>query len=176
MYVQVPEIVSYAQRKLIRLIEERNFAPAARSYGITVSNISSLYRMATGKITPSFIMIFNLRQHIAPVEWFYDEDEKLPEKKKLNPLYTCFTRRFRQHIIRHPTVGIKYLEELFLQGELNGFCRERGLNYSTVYGYSVKRKRYDGVTGYHSRPGYGFIKKVRAVIHPDDWFMFPEEV
>jgi hypothetical protein len=175
MLVEVPFPMVYAQRRLVTLIEERKFTSAARSYGITASNVSSLYRMATGKIGPSYIMIFNLRRHIAPVEWFYDEDEKLPESRRFTPAYTCFDRRARQHIIRYPTVGVARLEGLILAGGLQSLCRANGLQYRTVYGYAVKRWRHDGIAGYHARPSYGVMRKLRDIIHPDEWFFFPEE-
>jgi hypothetical protein len=132
--------------------------------------------MATTKISPSFIIMFSLRQHIAPVEWFYEENEKLPEKKVFKPKYAYFDRRARQHIIRYPTIAVEYLEGLFRRRKLQEFCREQGMRYSTVYGYAIKRKRQDGIMGYGSRPGYGVIRKLRGVIHPDDWFVFPEEL
>jgi hypothetical protein len=175
MYVTVSGPVSYARRRLVTLIEERRFTSTARSYGVTASNVSSLYRMAVGKIGPSFIMIFNLRRHLAPVEWFYDEDEKLPEKKEFKPLYACFDRRARQHIIRKPTLGAARLEGLILAGELQKLCRAKGLQYRTVYGYAVKRRRHDGIAGYHARPSYSVMRKLRDIIHPDEWFFFPEE-
>jgi hypothetical protein len=175
MYVQVPEIVSHAQRKLIGLIEERRFTATARSYGLTASNIALLYRMAVGKIQPSFVMIFNLRGHIAPAEWFYDETEKLPGQQAFHPKYACFDRRARQHFIRYPTPAVAYLEGLFREGKLQVFCGEEGLTYAMVYGYAVKRKRPDGITGYHARPGYGVIRKLREKIPPEHWFIFPEE-
>jgi hypothetical protein len=175
MYVKILEPVSYARRRLITLIEERRFTAAARSYGIAASNISSLYRMAVGKIGPSFIMVFNLRRDIAPIEWFYNEGETLPKKKKFTPAYACFDRRARRHIIRKPTVGVARLEGLILAGGLQSLCRANGLQYRTVYGYAVKRRRHDGVAGYHARPSYGVMRKLRGVIHPDEWFFFPEE-
>lgn len=176
MYVQVPDIVTHAQRELIKLIEGRRFAGTARSYGIRASNIPSLYRMATGKTEPSFVMMFNLRQYLAPEAWCYDETEKLPERRKFKPKYACFDGRTRRHIILNPTVAAAYLEEIYLNGGLQGFCGEQGLSYAAVYGYAVKRKRYDGIMGYHCRPGYRVIRKLRNVIHPDDWFIFPEEL
>jgi hypothetical protein len=176
MYVPVPDIVTHAQRKLITLIERRQFSGVARSYGIRASNIPSLYRMAIGKIAPSFVMMFNLRHYIAPVEWCYDETEGLPERRKFKPKYAYFDRRARQRLIRYPTAAVAYLEDIYLKGGLQGFCGEQGLGYATVYGYAVKRKRHDGVLGYHARPGHRVIRKLRGVIHPDDWFIFPEEI
>lgn len=175
MYVKIPVPVSHAQRRLIRLIENREFTGVVRSYGISPSNVTFLYRMATGQRQASFIMIFNLRQHIEPAEWFYDENEKLPKKKRINSQYACFDYRARQHIIKYPTLGVVRLENLFQEGKLQGFCRENGVDYRTLYGHAVQRKRHDGITGYHSRPGYGVIRKLRDIIHPDDWFIFPEE-
>jgi hypothetical protein len=175
MYAEVLGIVSHARRKLIRLIEARRLAVAARSYGIRVSNIPLLYRMAVGRLDPSFIMIFNLRQHIAPVEWFYDETEKLPEKREFQAKYSGFDRQAWQHIIRHPTVAVAYLEEIFLDGRLPDFCAEQGFRYAAVYRYAAKKKRYDGIWGYPPRPGYKVIREFRDIIHPDDWFIFPEE-
>jgi hypothetical protein len=176
MFVKVPSPVAHAQRRLITLIENRQFTGTARSWGITPSNITSLHGMVTGKIQPSFIMIFNLRQYIEPVEWFYNETEKMPEKKEFSLTYTRFDRRTRQHIIKHPTVGVARLEKLILGGKLQTLCRENGLHYKTLYGYAKRRKRHDGVAGYHSRPSYQVIRALRHIIHPDEWFIFPEEI
>jgi len=62
--------VTYAQKKLLDLVQERNVPHA------------TLYKLATGNMVPSFIVMSSLVPYFAPAEWVYFTDEEIPYEVK----------------------------------------------------------------------------------------------
>ena len=67
--------VTYAQKKLLDLLQERKM-----KFWCEERNVphATLYKLVTGNIVPSFIVMSSLVPYFAPAEWVYFTDEDIP--------------------------------------------------------------------------------------------------
>jgi hypothetical protein len=177
MYVKVPEIVSYAQRELITLIENREYTGAMRKkYGVSDSWISSIYRAAVGKVKATYGMIYLLREQIEPVRWYYDENEGLPEKVEFRPKYRGYDLEMMNNFKNKATAAQRWFEEAGKKRIIHEICEENNISYSRLKNSIYPKRVHSEVAVYRQRPGYGIIKALRGVINPDYWYIFPDEL
>jgi hypothetical protein len=74
------------------------------------------------------------------------------------------------------TAAHRYFEILREKRALTAFCGKRGLVYSSLSNCVFKRRREDGLWGYRTRPAYRLVKSLREILHPDLWYVFPDEL
>ena len=67
--------VTYAQKKLLDLLQERKLKSWCEERNVPHA---TLYKLATGNIVPSFIVMSSLVPYFAPAEWVYFTDEDIP--------------------------------------------------------------------------------------------------
>jgi len=107
-----PTRMTYAQEKLITLIEERKLRKWCLDNGITHS---AAYRLALGEQLPTYRIIASMCHLIAPIEWLFYTDEKLPYEPVLLPQWPCKepSKFVKEHRYDYKTVAEKYsIEEL----------------------------------------------------------------
>lgn len=121
-------------------------------------------------------VIFNFRELIEPVNWFFSSKEKMPKPIKVN--YN--KNRTEESLFFTKTVG-KILFEKLLK-EYNNY-----LEFSKIYEIPVsqiKNMIYTHPVEVNGRKVPRFktfatksvIMKLRKEIHPDFWYIFPEEL
>lgn len=112
MLKQKPERVTYAQEKLLKLIEERKLRRWCLDNGIIHS---AAYRLALGEQLPTYKIMSSMCHLIAPVEWLFYTDESLPYAPELLPKWdTKKQSKFvKEHRFDYKAVAEKYgLSEL----------------------------------------------------------------
>lgn len=112
MLKQKPDRITYAQEKLIKLIEERKLRHWCMDNGIIHS---AAYRLALGEQAPTYRIIASMCHLIAPIEWLFFTDEKLPYEPVLLPKWDAKNQSkfVKEHRFDYKTVAKKYgLEEL----------------------------------------------------------------
>jgi hypothetical protein len=177
MYVTLPEELSHAQRSLVTLIEKRVFSPTLiQEWGVPKSYIIALYRTAIGRIRPSYMAIYTLRSRIAPVNWYYTEQEAVPGAVPFTALYAAGGDMFREKVMRDETAALRELAGIREARNLSLLCRNYNIEYKRLSQCVLKRVKEDGSRGYHQRPAYDIVKALRERIHPDLWYIFPEEL
>ena len=67
--------VTYAQKKLLNLLQERKLKSWCEERNVPHA---TLYKLATGNMVPSFIVMSSLVPYFAPAEWVYFTDEDIP--------------------------------------------------------------------------------------------------
>lgn len=77
-----PERITYAQEKLIALIEGRKLRAWCLENNL---NHSIIYRIALGEAHPTYKTISSSTHLIAPIEWLFYTDEALPYVPRLLP-------------------------------------------------------------------------------------------
>lgn len=107
MLKQKPERITYAQQKLIQLIEERKLRRWCLDNGIMHS---SAYRLALGEQTPTYKIIASTCHLISPIEWLFFTDEKLPYEPVLLPQWNCEVpcKFIKEHRFDYQTIAQKY--------------------------------------------------------------------
>jgi hypothetical protein len=169
--------ISHAQRRLITLIDERRISKVLiGAWGVPKSYIGNIYRMALNTLPVSYGVIFLLRQQLPPAAWYYDEGERLPQPVPFTPKYPAFGKRVRNKILHHETAALGIIREIKEKRELAYFCKQHRVKYYDVAGCSFKNPKKDGRDGYHQRPSYRMIRLLREAIHPDLWYIFPDEL
>jgi hypothetical protein len=72
--------ITYAQKKILDMIETRTLRQWCLDNGLPHSTV---YRMGTGILSPTYKMVCSMVHLIAPVEWLYYIGEKMPYEEKL---------------------------------------------------------------------------------------------
>lgn len=112
MLKQKPERLTYAQKRLITLIEERKLRRWCLDNSVTHS---AAYRLAVGEQLPTYRIIASMCHLIAPIEWLFFTDEKPPYEPMLLPQWTCEkpSKFVSAHRFDYKTIAERYgLEEL----------------------------------------------------------------
>ena len=144
MLKQKPERITYAQDRLIALIEERKLRRWCLDNGLTHS---VTYRLALGEQLPTYKIIASMCHLISPIEWLFYTDETLPFEPKLLPQWTCKTpsKYVKQHRYDYKTIAQKYELE--------------------------RMNAYNIFVSYRATPTPGFIRKLcEDGINPIDFF------
>lgn len=121
-------------------------------------------------------VVFLFREVFEPVSWFYKPNETLPKPKKIN----INKERTENDLFKEKTVG-KILFEVLAKSypTYQVFSDEFKIPYFNVKNMLQKSKfEYNGKTEirYKTFATKSVIKILREKIHPDYWFMFPEEL
>ncbi len=112
MNKQIPSRITYAQEKLLKLVEERKLKKWCMDNSLTHT---SIYRLAVGDTLPTYRIISSMTHLIAPIEWLFYTDEKLPYKPQILPQwdYKKNSKFIKEHKFDYKVIGEKYgLEEL----------------------------------------------------------------
>lgn len=121
-------------------------------------------------------IVFLFREIFEPISWFYEPNEVLPEPKKIN----INKERTQDDLFREKTVGKILFEKLAKSyPTYQVFSDEYKIPYFNVKNMLQKSKfEYKGKTEirYKTFATKSVIKLLREEIHPDYWFMFPEEL
>jgi hypothetical protein len=169
--------ISHAQRRLITLIDKRKISETLTGgWGVPRTCLGNIYRTALGTIPHSYGIIYGLRLNIAPVFWYYSEEEPLPRPIAFTPKYPPFGKDAHDAVLRHETAALEIIREIKERRELSRFCALHGVKYYDVAGCSFKNPKKDGPEGYHQRPSYRMIRSLREAVHPDLWYIFPGEL
>ena len=107
MLNQKPERLTYAQARLVKLIEERKLRRWCLDNGLTHT---AIYRIAMGEQPTTYRIIASMCHLIAPIEWLFFTDEKLPFEPELFPKWTCETppKYVKEHRYDYKTIAQKY--------------------------------------------------------------------
>lgn len=107
MLKKIPDRMTYAQKKIIELTEERKLRQWCLDNGLQHSTI---YRIGIGEQTPTYRIVCSMVHLIPAVEWIYYTDEKLPFKPVLvpawNPENKC--KFIKEHRYDHKEVAKRY--------------------------------------------------------------------
>lgn len=143
MLKQKPERITYAQQKLIQLIEERKLRRWCLDNGIMHS---SAYRLALGEQTPTYKIIASTCHLISPIEWLFFTDEKLPYEPVLIPKWDSEkpSKYVKAHHFDYLTVAKKY-------------------NLESISAYNI-------FVSYRAKPTPLFIRAVCNEVNPIDFF------
>jgi hypothetical protein len=177
VYAKPEGPISHAQRRLITLIDKRSISGVLiDTWGIPKTQMGNIYRMALNKLPVSYGVIFMLRRYLPPIAWYYDEQEALPRPIAFVPKHPPFGKKTRDKILHHETAALSIIREMKEKRELSRFCQQYRVKYYDVAGCSFKNPKKDGREGYHQRPSYRMIRSLREAIHPDLWYIFPDEL
>lgn len=82
MIKEIPSRITYAQEKIIQLIQERKLRQWCLDNGLPHS---AIYRIGMGEQPPSYKIISSMVHLIAPIEWLFFTDEQLPYSPQIIP-------------------------------------------------------------------------------------------
>lgn len=115
--------------------------------------------------------VFMCREKLQPSKWYYRHDEELPKRIEFKPKYTWECMRTME------TEGLRKLVELRKIHTAKGLEEKFGISFYQIK--NILYKRHDPISGkeiYKIFPQKELIIKLREVINPDYWFIFPEEL
>lgn len=144
MLKQIPERITYAQAKIIHLIEERKLRQWCMDNGL---QHSAVYRIGIGEQNPSYKIVCSMVHLIAPVEWLFFTDEKLPYEIQPVPAWN--------------------------PGDKCKFIKEHRYDYKEVakkYGLS-ELSAYNICVAYRAQPSLAFIRECCRDVNPVDFFI-----
>ena len=84
MNKEVPERITYAQRRLIMMIQKRELRAWCLEHNL---EHASLYRIALGEKVATYKIVSSLVHLIPPAEWIYYIDEEIPYEVKTVPIW-----------------------------------------------------------------------------------------
>lgn len=148
MLKQIPERITYAQEKIIQLIKARKLRQWCIENGL---QHAAIYRLGTGDLTPSYRNICSMVHLIAPVEWLFYTDEKLPYSPQVVPQWNF--------------------------NEKSKFVKEHRYDYKEVakkYGIS-ELSAYNICVAGRAKPSLAFIRECCRDTNPIDFFTDGEE-
>lgn len=174
------ETTSHAVRYFKTLVKERNFATKAQEFGLTEPQQKLLYNVARGDFRATYGIIFALRNIISPSQWIYLENEELPKPVKFNPLvekkYPHYDFDSRNELAKESTLGNIFFDVLKEQRAMSKFCVMHNCEKLEAANFVYMKHHKNGEMRYLARPSLPFIKKFREDVHPDWWFIYPDEV
>lgn len=170
------EPVSYAIRHYQELIKNREFTIVLkRDSGFSVSQCSQLYEIITQKVRPTYGMIYMLRDKMPPINWYYKENEALPEAINFTPIHNNYTTKTWADYAKKKTCAHFFFDMIKEAGVYTYFCEDYGLTKTHVGNY-VYMKNRNGEKRFCVRPAFPFVNTIKEELHPDYWYMFPDEV
>jgi hypothetical protein len=177
VYPKPEGTISHGRRILISLIEERKFSPTLRSWGVTEKSlINFAYEIALGRSDATFFVVFNMREHIRPELWYYDEAEEEPFPVKVKFVYPSTGKAAKRKFIVDETAALERIQGIMERREAGALCASHGIKYYDLWGCCSKRKKANGRYAFHTRPSYHVIRALRDTIHPALWYVFPDEL
>ncbi len=174
------EITSHAVRYFKNLVKERTFASKTSEYELSDPQQKLLYNVTRGNFRATYGIIFALRRFISPSQWIYREDEELPEPVKFNPLveekYPHYDFDSRNELAKESTLGNIFFDILKERRAMTKFCASHNCEKLEAANFVYMKHHKNGELRYLARPTLPFIKKFRTEVHPDWWFIYPDEV
>ena len=147
MLKEIPERITYAQEKLIKLIEERKLRKWCLENGLSHSTI---YKLATGEKLPSYPIVCSMSHLVPPVEWFFYTDEQIPyEAQTVLPL--------------EPGKECRYVATH--KKDYREMAKKYGLTEIQAYNIIIGRKK----------PNLGFIRQTCGEVDPIEFFIPSDE-
>lgn len=147
MLKEVPERITYAQEKLIKLIEERALRKWCLENGLSHSTV---YKLATGEKLPSYPIVCSMSHLIAPIEWIFYTDEQIPyEAQTVPPL--------------EPGKECRYVAAH--KKDYREMARKYGLTELQAYNITIGRKK----------PNLAFIRQTCRETDPVEFFIPSDE-
>lgn len=139
-----PERITYAQEKLIKLIESRKLRQWCIDNNLTHS---AIYRLALNEQLPTYKIISSMCHIIAPIEWLYYTDETLPFEAQVVPQWdsTKHSKFIKEHKFDYETIAKKYNIE--------------------------KLSAYNLFVSYRAKPSIQFIRSVSKDVNPIEFFI-----
>lgn len=139
-----PERVTYAQEKLIKLIESRKLRQWCIDNDLTHS---AIYRLALNEQLPTYKILCSMCHIIAPIEWLYFTDEPLPFEAQVVPQWdhNKQSKYIKEHKFDYETIAKKYNLE--------------------------KLSAYNLFVSYRAKPSIQFIRNVSKDINPIEFFI-----
>lgn len=139
--------VTYAQEKLLKLIEERKLKKWCTENALSHT---SVYRLAVGETLPTYRIVSSMTHLIPPIEWLFFTDEELPYEPQSIPQwdYRKNSKFIKEHRFDYKIIGEKYgLEEL---------------------------SSYNLLVAYRAYPTMQFIRNACKDVNPIDFFIDAE--
>lgn len=148
MFKEKPERPTYAQVKLLDMVERRKLRQWCKENGFSHT---AVYRLAFGEQPITYKVMASMCHFISPIEWLYFTDEKLPFEPVLLPKWDLERppKYVKEHRYDYKTIAQKY-----------------EIPYISAY------KIFVSYTGY---PSPIFIRKLCPEINPVDFFIAGEE-
>ncbi|MBO8457050.1 MAG: hypothetical protein IAA81_02340 [Spirochaetes bacterium] len=174
------EITSHAVRFFRNHVKNRTFAAISKDFGLTEPQEKLLYNVTKGLFRATYGIIFALRRYIPPCQWFYREDERLPENTPFTPKiekeFPVYSLDSRNKLAQRQTLANIYFDILKDRRTLTSFCRIHNCDKLEAANFIYMKKHKNGDKRYLNRPTLPFITKFREDVPPDWWFIYPEEV
>lgn len=174
------EITSYAIRHLKNLIKERKLAKISKEYNIPEVTCNMIYQIINNKYRPTYGVIFLLRKYIAPCLWYYNETESFPKpitfESHFEEKYKDYNIKTKNELAQRKTLGQIYFDILKENMLMARFCTLHNCSYTEAANYVTMRHHKNGTFRYASRPTIQFIDKFKKELHPDYWYIYPDEV
>lgn len=148
MLKQIPERITYAQERIIHLIENRKLRQWCLENGL---QHAAVYRLGIGELSPSYKNICSMSHLIAPIEWLFYTDEKLPYEAQVVPQWN--------------------------PNEKSKFVKEHKYDYKEVakkYGIT-ELSAYNILVAFRAKPSLAFIRECCKDTNPIDFFIDGEE-
>ena len=156
------EITTHALRFFKTLVKERSFATKAQEYGLTDPQQKLLYNVTRGDFRATYGIIFALRNI---------KFNPLVEKK-----YPHYDFDSRNELAKESTLGNIFFDTLKERRAMSKFCAMHNCEKLEAANFVYMKHHKNGELRYLARPTLPFIKKFRADVHPDWWFIYPDEV
>lgn len=118
------------------------------------------------------VQVFRCRERIQPSRWYYKVTEKLPKQIK-------FTEKYKdpELILYKPSEAHMRLKKLLMDFGIEKVSEDYDIHIETLKNLIYLRKRRtDGKHVFKTMPSFDVIRKLKDVIHPDLWYIFPEEL
>ena len=138
-----PERVTYAQEKLITLIEGRRLRAWCLENHL---DHSAIYRIALGELRPTYKIISSSTHLIAPIEWLFYTDETLPYEPRLLPQWDA--KKNCAFVLKH-------------KNDYRELVKRYGIEESAAYNMCVV---------YRAKPSIAFIRECCKDTDPIEFF------
>ncbi len=143
MLKKAPERITYAQKMLISLIERRKLRQWCMDNAL---NHSAFYRIALGEAQPTYRTIASTSHLIAPIEWLFYTDEKLPYAPKIVPQWDC--KNICAFVAKH-------------KNDYREVAKRYGTSETAMYNLCVVRR---------AMPGVAFMRECCMDTNPIEFF------
>lgn len=148
--------LSYGQKYLLDLIDQRKLAEFCRNY--VPERFSFAFNLAIGKVKfPPANFIYKLRNIIYPGDWFVHINEEKPERKPLNDIEGLYDIK--------KSINYNKILKMHLSKSLYDFTQQNGLNYST-FTHLINGLREFSPT---------FMYRLHNILPPEDWFIYTKQ-
>ena len=149
MLKEVSSRITYAQEKIIKLIKDRKLRQWCITNGL---DHATFYRIGTGEKQVNYKIISKTVHLIAPIEWLFYTDEKLPYEPQILPVW-------------NPEKKCKFIQEHKYD------YKEIAKKYNVTEAYAFK---LCADAAYRVMPSITFIRECCKDTNPIDFFIDDE--